>query len=68
MLPQTRTTYTCGEDGHIRAWKLAEYERMDVDENFEEEPTKKKERTERRKDKKEKRKGDEKDKGRFKPY
>ncbi|KAI4668968.1 hypothetical protein J4E85_009600 [Alternaria conjuncta] len=49
----TNTTYTCGEDGHIRAWKPSEESTMDVDEGA---GSAKK----RRKDKKEK--------ARFKPY
>jgi hypothetical protein len=69
-ITQTRTTYTCGEDGHIRAWKLEEEESMDVDE--EEEPaakkSKDKDRKDKRKEKKEKRRGDEKEKARYKPY
>ncbi|KAH4121685.1 hypothetical protein HBI56_155390 [Parastagonospora nodorum] len=60
----TRTTYTCGEDSHIRAWKLAEDESMDVDE--EAEPKKRSsEKKEKRRDRKEKKKDGEK---RFKPY
>ncbi|KAH7413625.1 WD40-repeat-containing domain protein [Phaeosphaeria sp. MPI-PUGE-AT-0046c] len=62
----TRTTYTVGEDSHIRAWKLADDEAMDVDDDAEAES--KKQRKEKRKEKKEKRKGDEKEKARFKPY
>jgi hypothetical protein len=69
---ETRTTYTCGEDSHIRAWKLADTETMEIDDD-EEEPARKKkgkdsDRKERRKEKKDKRKGDEKEKARFKPY
>ncbi|KAF2023560.1 WD40 repeat-like protein [Setomelanomma holmii] len=66
----TRTTYTCGEDGHIRAWKLSSTteETMDIDEPPS--PTKKKskdkDRKERRKEKKEKRRGE--DQARYKPY
>ena len=64
---QTRTTFTCGEDSYIRAWKAAGDESMDVDE--EAEPAKKsKDRKEKRKEKKEKKRGDEKEKARFKPY
>jgi hypothetical protein len=52
---QTHTTYTCGEDGQVRAWKGPDGADMDVDEGA---TSSKK----RRKDKKEK------DKARFKPY
>jgi hypothetical protein len=58
---QTHTTYTCGEDGQIRAWKGQAEETMDVDDSAE--PAKKKDRKEKRKEKK-----DKKDKERFKPY
>lgn len=65
---QTRTTFTCGEDGHIRAWKLAAGEMMEVDDIVEPTKDSKKssDRKEKRKEKKEKRKGDAKE--RFKPY
>lgn len=64
--PQTRTTYTVGEDSHIRAWKLADEDSMEVDD--EDEAESKKKRKEKKKEKKEKRKGEEKDKARYKPY
>lgn len=63
----TRTTFTCGEDGFIRAWKASGGESMDVDDEVE---TKKssKDRKEKRKDKKEKKRADDKEKTRYKPY
>ncbi|CAO2647403.1 Nn.00g083250.m01.CDS01 [Neocucurbitaria sp. VM-36] len=63
----TRTTFTCGEDGFIRAWKASGDESMDVDEGTEPEK-KSKDRKEKRKEKKDRKRGDEKEKGRFKPY
>lgn len=59
-----RTTYTCGEDGSIRAWKSSADEVMDVDQ--EAEPTKKEKKDKDRKDKRRDKK--EKEKARFKPY
>lgn len=62
---QTHTTYTCGEDGQVRAWKSEEEEGvvgMDVDEG-----TTEKEKDSRKKKRKEK-KEKEKEKARFKPY
>lgn len=62
----TRTTFTCGEDGHIRAWKAAGDDSMDVDKA---EPKKSsKDRKEKRKEKKDKKRGDDKEKARYKPY
>lgn len=52
---QTHTTYTCGEDGQIRAWKISDS--ADVHEGDGAASVKKK-----RKEKKDK------DKARFKPY
>ncbi|KAF2646605.1 WD40 repeat-like protein [Massarina eburnea CBS 473.64] len=61
----TRTTYTCGEDGYVRAWVSQDSETMDIDEASEtKSSSKSKDRKEKRKDKKDKRKGDE----RFAPY
>ncbi|KAH8731818.1 WD40-repeat-containing domain protein [Phaeosphaeriaceae sp. PMI808] len=60
----TRITYTCGEDGHIRAWRLSDEENMEADEEISSKK-KPKDKKEKRRDKKEKRKGEEK---RFKPY
>lgn len=59
---QTQTTYTVGEDGHVRAWKTdtPAQETMDVDE---EASTRKKEKKDRREKRKEK-----KDKKRYEPY
>ncbi|KAF2651837.1 WD40 repeat-like protein [Lophiostoma macrostomum CBS 122681] len=65
------TTYTCGEDGYVRAWKFSE-EGMDVDEEMEGEQKKitekkessKKEKRKEKKDKKRKSEGGD----RFKPY
>ncbi|KAF2826927.1 WD40 repeat-like protein [Ophiobolus disseminans] len=69
---QTQTSYTCGEDGHVRAWKLSGEEIMDVDDEEEAAPVKKKSKDKdskaRRKEKKEKHQGDDKEKARFKPY
>ncbi|KAF2125397.1 WD40 repeat-like protein [Dothidotthia symphoricarpi CBS 119687] len=62
----TQITYTCGEDGHIRAWKSSDTDSMDIDASAES-SKKSKDRKEKRKDKKEKRKGDEK-KIRYNPY
>jgi WD40 repeat protein len=64
------TTYTCGEDGFVRAWKF-EDGGMDVDEEMEVEQKTVKEkkessRKEKRKEKKEKRKGEGGE--RFRPY
>lgn len=58
---QTNTTYTCGEDSHIRAWKSsADTATMEID------PSKPmSDKKEKRKEKKEKRKGE---RERFKPY
>jgi hypothetical protein len=53
---QTQTTFTCGEDGHIRAWKDASPADASKDVETKKE---KKDRKEKKKDKKEKR---------FKPY
>ncbi|KAF1954115.1 WD40 repeat-like protein [Byssothecium circinans] len=66
----TRTTYTCGEDGHVRAWKLQSEETMDIGEAAQPKAaSNSKDRKEKRKDRKEKRKGDEDSKkGRFAPY
>jgi hypothetical protein len=65
-VPQTRTTYTCGEDGFIRAWKMPSEETMEVDADSVEPKSKSKDRKEKRKDKKkDKRKGEE---ARFTPY
>ncbi|KAK3201084.1 hypothetical protein GRF29_213g1001747 [Pseudopithomyces chartarum] len=66
----TQTTYTCGEDGFVRAWKMPSSGDMDVDGGTSEGKTKSKDKKEKRKDKKkEKRKGDEESKkGRFAPY
>lgn len=68
-MSQSQTTYTCGEDSYVRAWKLSEDEGMEIDDDAAE-PSKKKskDRKEKRKEKKDKRKGDEKDTTRFKPY
>lgn len=67
---QTQTTYTCGEDGFVRAWKMPSSGNMDVDDGTSEGKTKSKDKKEKRKDKKkDKRKGDEESKkGRFAPY
>ncbi|KAF2730244.1 WD40 repeat-like protein [Polyplosphaeria fusca] len=65
------TTYTCGEDGCIRAWKLPGEEGMDVDEeDAEAAPKKIKDKKEGRKEKKEKKRLEEGEgkKGRYKPY
>jgi hypothetical protein len=62
---QTQTTYTCGEDGHVRAWKMSTVQSMDVDD--EAELAKKKDRKEKRKEKKG-RKADDEKKVRYKPY
>ncbi|KAL1593736.1 hypothetical protein SLS60_010468 [Paraconiothyrium brasiliense] len=62
----TLITYTCGEDGFVRAWKLSSDSTMEVDEEAAEPKSKSKDRKEKRKDKKkDKRKGEE---GRFAPY
>ncbi|CAI6298160.1 unnamed protein product [Periconia digitata] len=60
----TRTTYTCGEDGFVRAWQASgDQAAMDLDES------KTKNKKDKRKDKKEKRKGDDDGKkARFAPY
>lgn len=69
---QSHTTYTVGEDGHIRSWKMPDIETMDVDE--EAEPAQKRikdahgSKKEKRKEKKEKRKGESGEKARYKPY
>jgi hypothetical protein len=65
MCHQTQTTYTCGEDGHVRAWKMSSTESMDVDE--ESARAAKKDRKEKRKEKKA-RKGEDEKKVRYKPY
>jgi hypothetical protein len=69
---QSHTTYTCGEDGHIRAWKLAgEDETMQFGDETESTMKKLKSGKEKRKEKKEKRKHDGDDearKARYKPY
>jgi WD repeat-containing protein 89 len=70
-ISQSHTTYTCGEDGFIRAWKPAvEEEGMDIDDTGKTGMKKAsgntiKEKKEKRKEKKEKKRaeGD-----RFKPY
>ncbi|KAF9691222.1 hypothetical protein EKO04_010756 [Ascochyta lentis] len=61
----SQTTYTVGEDGHVRAWKTEAptEEIMDVDEEADAKKKDKKDRKERRKEKKEK-----KDKKRYEPY
>ncbi|KAF2790804.1 WD40 repeat-like protein [Melanomma pulvis-pyrius CBS 109.77] len=68
----SHTTYTCGEDGFIRAWKLPEEDvTMLIDEETEPTFKKIKDRKEKRKDKKEKKKhngDDEGRKARYKPY
>lgn len=65
---QTNITYTCGEDGYVRAWLMEGNEKMDIDDATEVK-RKKKEKKEKRKEKKEKRKGeDEGKKGRYAPY
>ncbi|KAF2705755.1 WD40 repeat-like protein [Pleomassaria siparia CBS 279.74] len=68
----SHTTYTCGEDGYIRAWKASDDDdSMLVDEEAESGPKKTKNRKEKRKDVKEKRKHDGDDetrKARYKPY
>ncbi|OAL45155.1 WD40 repeat-like protein [Pyrenochaeta sp. DS3sAY3a] len=64
----TRTTYTCGEDGFVRTWKVTGDEAMSIDDAAE--PAKKKkdkDRKEKRKEKKDKKSG-EKEKARYKPY
>ncbi|KAF2269333.1 WD40 repeat-like protein [Lojkania enalia] len=66
----SETTYTCGEDGFVCAWKMASEESMDVDDEDEGMPEKIKNK-EKRKEKKEKRKlegGESSKKGRYKPY
>jgi hypothetical protein len=62
---QSQTTYTVGEDGHVRAWKTdaPSDETMDVDEEVDAKKKEKKDRKEKRKEKKEK-----KEKKRFEPY
>ncbi|CBY01526.1 hypothetical protein LEMA_P003130.1 [Plenodomus lingam JN3] len=61
----THTTYTCGEDGSVRAWKASEDEDMEVADD-ETEPTRKAKDKDRKEKRKEKKK--EKEKARFKPY
>ncbi|KAF2113829.1 WD40-repeat-containing domain protein [Lophiotrema nucula] len=64
------TTYTCGEDGFIRAWKFADEEGMDIDEDAESMP-KIKYRKEKGTEKKAKRRlegGEDGKKARYKPY
>lgn len=62
---QTQTTYTVGEDGQVRAWKIeaSADETMDVDEGADAKKKEKKDRKEKRKEKK-----DKKDKKRYEPY
>ncbi|KAF1994246.1 WD40 repeat-like protein [Amniculicola lignicola CBS 123094] len=65
----THTTYTCGEDGHIRAWKFADDESMDLDSAAPEQAPKRiKDRKEKRKEKKEKRSSEGAETARYKPY
>ncbi|UPX19752.1 uncharacterized protein EKO05_0010005 [Ascochyta rabiei] len=61
----SQTTYTVGEDGHVRAWKTeaSTDETMVVDEEADTRKKDKKDRKEKRKEKKEK-----KDKKRYEPY
>ncbi|KAL5386445.1 hypothetical protein DPSP01_004170 [Paraphaeosphaeria sporulosa] len=62
----TGTTYTCGEDGSVRAWRMASEQNAEAFGDAAEPKTKSKDRKEKRKDKKkDKRKGDE---SRFAPY
>ena len=62
---QSGITYTCGEDGYVRAWKMQGTGADDVAES----ESKSKGKKDRRKEKKEKRKGDDDGKkGRFAPY
>jgi WD repeat-containing protein 89 len=70
---QAYTTYTVGEDGHVRAWKMPDEQGMEIDDAGAEttqarieEKDSKKNRKDRRKEKKEKRKGDGGE--RYKPY
>lgn len=59
-------TYTTGEDGHVRAWKIetSADETMDIDEEADAKKKKdKKDRKEKRKEKK-----DKKEKKRYEPY
>ncbi|KAF2816429.1 WD40 repeat-like protein [Mytilinidion resinicola] len=62
----SRTTYTGGEDGSVRAWKLADADEMDVSEG--DGLQSKKAKKEKNRDKEERRKHKEKKKERFKPY
>lgn len=63
---QSRTTYTCGEDGFVRAWRMQADESTGNDSIGLDNKSKHKE---KRKDKKERRKGDDDSKkGRFAPY
>jgi len=68
IIRQTQTTYTVGEDGHVRAWKTdaSADETMDIDESADAKNKEKKDRKEKRKEKKEKK--DKKDKKRYEPY
>lgn len=61
----SRTTYTVGEDGQVRAWKndIPADETMEIDEGAEAKKKEKKDRKEKRKDRK-----DKKDKKRYEPY
>ncbi|KAF9737495.1 hypothetical protein PMIN06_003716 [Paraphaeosphaeria minitans] len=62
----TGTTYTCGEDGFVRAWKMASEQNTEVAGDIADPNSKSKDRKEKRKDKKkDKRKGEE---ARFAPY
>lgn len=66
---QTHTTYTCGEDGFVRAWRMPSDGNMDYVAEADESKPKPKDRKEKRKEKKDKRKGEEEGKkGRFAPY
>jgi len=61
-------TYTCGEDGSVRAWKMEGGNTKHANE-IDESESKTKPKKEKRKEKKEKRKGDDEGKkGRFAPY
>jgi hypothetical protein len=67
-LPQSGVTYTCGEDGFVRAWKMQQSS-MGGGNEIEESEAKTKGKKSKRKEKQEKRKGDEDGKkGRFAPY
>ncbi|KAF2496753.1 hypothetical protein BU16DRAFT_525889 [Lophium mytilinum] len=62
----SQTTYTCGEDGFVRAWKLADADEMEVSEG--ERLPSKKTKQEKKGDREERRKHKEKKKERFNPY